>query len=85
MAASTFWRHDDDRRADTLAFFDPLGTPCAGFCDCRALAATGQAALRPPVASVVPRVDVINNRLDSWAFHEIEKTIVDENNMLEDI
>lgn len=29
--------------------------------------------------------DVMNNRLDNWAFHKIDKTIVDENNMLEDI
>jgi hypothetical protein len=29
--------------------------------------------------------DVMNNRLDNWAFHKIDKTIVDEYNFVEDI
>ena|SRR6516162_3315270 len=29
--------------------------------------------------------DVMNQRQDNWAFHKIDKTIVDENNLLEDI
>jgi hypothetical protein len=29
--------------------------------------------------------DVMNSRPDNWAFHKIDKTIVDENNLPEDI
>ena len=29
--------------------------------------------------------DVMNNRTDNWAFHKIDKTIVDEYNIVEDI
>jgi hypothetical protein len=29
--------------------------------------------------------DVMNNRPDNWAFHKIDKTVVDEHNLVEDI